>query len=729
MKKTVTLYSAKRAITLFAVMLLAFICVNANPVRPGQWLTITTQDGVTLRATPVGDEHGHYLLGEDGQAYNKAQGADYYVAVDAQQINESAQARRAAANANRAAQRRVGTFPVGGVKGAKKSLVILVNFQDRQLGAGHTQALYNRIFNEKNFSMQVGDGYYDRFIGSLYDYFYAQSYGQFELTFDVVGPVTVSHNYAYYGGNYSGLSHEQGGRDMHSSEMALEAVQMADEFVNFRDYDWDGDGNVEQVYIIYAGYGESDNMNDPDAIWPHQGWLPETLTRDGVKLSVYACSNELQYDNSIAGIGTIAHEFSHCLGLPDFYDTSYGNGDGMNANYDLMDGGSSLGKGYWPCAYTGYERWMFGWKEPIELTESDDKDVTGVQPISSGGNFYVMYNPADKNQYFMMENRSRTGWDLGLPCTGLMIYRVLYDETAWTSNQVNANSDLQRMLVMNAGNYKAGYADGVLYPFEGNAFLGDPANNSFGPTTLPAAVFPTDGSAAKRYSGEVSNIVKSGNEISFHYKGTNDLAAAFKRTTTVETGKSYLIVAPLNGKLWAAKAIDASKWYDYIYPIEVEDNDGIIKTEATDIIYSLQNAGNGNFYLLDSNGRYIYQTKKSSGAWNFNFNVNTYVSDDVKPFSFVLQSDGTFKIMNPESQCYFQCTLYDNAPEFGIWDQERSNRFLPYLYEKVTGSTGIRATTAVPAQPANVRKAIEGGRLIIIGIDGKKYTIEGVEVK
>ena len=717
----------------FAILIAMFLAVElaqANPVRPGQWLTLKKQDGTTVRATPVGDEHGHYLRGEDGEAYNKAQDADYYITVDAQQIEATAKSRRMQLNKWRPAmQLHVGKFPIGGYKGKKKGLVLLVNFQDLKMEAAHTQELFNRILNEKDFTMQAGDGYYNRFIGSLYDYFYAQSYGQFELTFDVVGPVTVSKNYAYYGANLDGLNHTQGGRYMHPDEMVEEAVVLAKQLVNNSDYDWDGDGTVDALYVIYDGYEESGRTDMPDVIWPHHGSLLHTMTQDGVKLSEYSCSGELNFNGLINGIGTMAHEFSHTLGLPDFYNVNYGSGDGMNSSYDLMHDGNHLGNGYWPCAYTGYERWMFGWKEPIELKETDDLNVTGLQPISSGGDFYVMYNPNDRNQYFMMENRYTTGWDNGLPCTGLMIYRVMYDEGAWTSNQVNTNADLQRMLVMNAGNYRGGMVDGVLYPFEGNPYFGVPGNNSFGPTTTPAAVFPSDGSESKKFSGEVSNIECSGRLISFHYKGTNELTSTYKRVTTVEAGRSYLIVAPLGGKMWAAKPIDMSKWYGYIYPVEVEDNNGIIKTELTDIVFTLLDADGGNYYLVDGNGRYIYQTKDGAGAWYNSFNVNSYIDDEVQPFSITVQSDGTIKLTNTQSQYYFQCTLYNDVPEFGLWGQAASDRSLPFIYEKVNGVDGINGTAAKTIRPAASRKVIENGRLIIIRADGKKYNLWGMEVE
>ena len=217
----------------------------------------------------------------------------------------------------------------------------MVNFSNVSFQASNDSALYVRIANEQNFN----EG---NFVGSMYDYFYAQSSGLFELTFDVVGPYTANKNYAYYGKDSGGE-----GYDQHPDELIVEAVTAAhndaDAALNFQDYDWDNDGEVDQVFIVYAGKGQA-NGGSSSTIWPHMYYLSETnkaQTIDGVKVNTYACSSELNASGAIDGIGTFCHEFSHCMGFPDFYDTAYkgwyGTGD-----YDLMCGGSYNGNGYQP---------------------------------------------------------------------------------------------------------------------------------------------------------------------------------------------------------------------------------------------------------------------------------------------------------------------------------------------------------------------------------------------
>ncbi len=219
--------------------------------------------------------------------------------------------------------------------GEKRGLVILVNFADLAMVSETAQADFDAQFNEEGYSKS---GH----VGSVSDYFYEQSYEQFRLRFDVVGPITVSQDMAYYGGN-------DGGSDQAVCTLVIEACKMVDELVDFSDYDWDGDNEVDQVFLIYAGYGENFTGVSEDAIWPHEWDLSSgksygdgtgALTLDGVKIDTYAMSCELygKSGDQMDGIGMACHEFAHCLGYPDFYDTSYKGGWGMQAG-DLMDSG------------------------------------------------------------------------------------------------------------------------------------------------------------------------------------------------------------------------------------------------------------------------------------------------------------------------------------------------------------------------------------------------------
>lgn len=211
--------------------------------------------------------------------------------------------------------------------GTKKGLVILVQFSDKSftnpanvltLGSGEKtiKALYTDMLNKEGYTDKKTGA-----IGSVHDYFKDQSNGKFDLSFDVVGPITLSHSYSYYG------EHTDNDNDANAPQMIIDACKAVKDSVDFSRYDWDGDGEVEQVYVVYAGEGEATG-GDANTVWPHKYNLSavgKSLSYNGVKIDTYACSNEViraevngKTRTYYMGIGTICHEFSHCLGLPTF---------------------------------------------------------------------------------------------------------------------------------------------------------------------------------------------------------------------------------------------------------------------------------------------------------------------------------------------------------------------------------------------------------------------------
>ena len=467
------------------LLLLTTSLVYAVPAKPRQTKLLQLTDGTTVAATLVGDEHGHYWLATDGKAYQSVSGSDVFQPIDLQQFRQKAQQRRAKSNARRTrrlAPRRAGE--TGSITGQKKGLIILVNFSDLTFMSANNKALYQRIANEENFS-------YNNFKGSMYDYFKAQSEGQFELTFDIVGPVTVEKTQSYYGQN------DSGGNDKYPAKMVIEALKLADSEVNYANYDWDDDGEVEQVYVVYAGKGEADG-GESYTIWSHEYALSSAKlygdgtgaqTLDGVKIDTYACGSELEGESgTIAGIGTMCHEFSHCLGYPDFYDTDYSGGQGM-FEWDLMDSGSYNGGGFRPAGYTSYERWVAGWKEPIELTTT--QTISNVKALQNGGDSYVIYNKGNSNEYYLLENRQKVGWDTDIPGAGLLIIHVDYDADVWAKNEPNDDASHQRMTWIAADNkYQYTTYQGTKYYTTAGA-ANDPFPygnvNAFGKNTTPAA--------------------------------------------------------------------------------------------------------------------------------------------------------------------------------------------------------------------------------------------------
>ena len=645
----------------------------AVPAKPGLKRTITLANGQTVTATLVGDEFGHFYRGTDGKAYNQVPGQLYYQEVNAESLKTKANTRRAKTNARRSqrmkAPSKVGT--INPLSGDKKGLIILVNFKNKSFTASNSD--FNKLANTVNYS----SGNYK---GSMYDYFYAQSDGQFRLTFDVVGPVTVSQNYAYYGGN------DSDGNDEHPAEMVIEALKLADSQVNYADYDWNGDGEVEQVYIVYAGKGEADGGAD-DTIWPHEYDLNSAKyygdgagrqTLDGVKINTYACGGEQNGSTgATAGIGTMCHEFSHCLGYPDFYDTDYSGGQGM-FEWDLMDSGSYNADGYRPAGYTGYERWMAGWKTPIELTSTTN--ITNMKGLTDGGNSYIIYNTGNSNEYFMLENRANVGWDQGVPGHGLLIVHVDYNASAWSNNKPNDDPSHQRMTWIPADNqyqYET-YNSTKYYTTSGAANDVFPYGNvkSFGQNTTPKATWFNNNAEGNKWMEQtIANITKSSNGyISFNFQGLSNVAMpTFSPVAGRYTEAQYVTISCETAGATIYYTLDGSTPTTsnsvYTSPISITETTTVkamavlnneqsaVATAVYKIGSAVSNPNTKTFRLVSSTDdledglRYIIACGSKSmaaGALSSNIlsNVQVNVTDDVITITdnvavFVLEGDQT----------------------------------------------------------------------------------------
>lgn len=508
-------------------MLFAFgAAANAVPAKKLQKV-ITLTNGTQVSVELRGDEYLSWWEGTDGTAYRATADDAVFEAFDLEAQKPAAAARRARAEQGRVARlARVKNSLKGAddkmrglggdhitYKGVKKGLVVLVDFKNKKFADGHDLEYYKNVINGKDFSDEE-EGY----VGSVRDYFLAQSNGQFELDFDVVGPVTMSKNYGYYGndGAYQ--------KDEKVYEMIKEACDGIQDKVNLKDYDWDGDGEADQVFFLYAGLGQASG-GSAGTVWPHESelryWPCGVLSYSTGKINTYACANELQPETQgssryiSAGIGTICHEFSHCLGFADMYDTTGGGGYGMSV-FDVMDQGSYNGNGFVPCNYTAFERIYAGWVEAIEL--ESPATVKDMKSVSDYGRPFIMYNYKNTNEYFLMENRQNTGWDKGLyGSNGLLIVHVNYVPSRWANNSVNSSAEkIQCCTVVNADGSRENtqYSlQGDLYPYE---VKGVTMNDEFTDESEPAAKLYTKNSDNSYALGiPITNIKRSKGSISF----------------------------------------------------------------------------------------------------------------------------------------------------------------------------------------------------------------------
>lgn len=491
-------------------MALMSTLVFAVPAKRGLWKKVKMADGTEVRVELRGDEFCNYWQTEDGRKLIKNSNTGLFEVADMDKMQARAAQIRQSTLRNKILTR----ADIGGdhqpYVGKKKGLIILVQFADMKFWDDHTPELYNRIANEEGFN-EMG------FSGSVKDYFKAQSYGQFELDFDVAGPVTMLHNYSYYG------APTNGGSDNYTAigQMVMDACKSVDADINFKDYDWDDDGEVDQVFILYAGHGEA-SWNDEYTIWPHEWNLRSAtgraLTLDGVKIDTYACSCELGFKIStqsecIDGIGTICHEFSHCLGFADMYDTSYKGYYGMG-QWDLMDQGSYNGDGYLPANYTSYERMYAGWIKPTELV--DDRDVEKMGALAETGESYIIYNDNNINEYYLLENRQLKGWDAGLPNSGLLILHVDFDELAWQQNIVNSTSRQRCTIFLADNNSSSRYTENDIYPYNNN--------NSLTNTSKPAAELNNPNIDGSMYMNKsITGITRNDDgTVSFSFSNENN---------------------------------------------------------------------------------------------------------------------------------------------------------------------------------------------------------------
>ena len=438
---------------------------------PAERITMKVQqpDGTVLTLTQRGDEYFHYLMTEDGVMVKPNGKGYYYVNIvdgdivpterlahssaersadevrfvealpDRMQLCEVAMQRESIAQRARAARapQKVADVPASGDVYVP---VLLVQYSDVKFSTEDPKVTFEGHINGDDYTAEGG-------YGSVKEYFEDQSEGKFMPKFDIIGPITLDRPMKYYGEN------DAEGNDKNVREMVSEGCRKADnqQSVDFSKYDNDGDGYVDIVYVIYAGYGEASNTSQlENTVWPHQWALDQPLSFDGVRISKYACNNELDgwQGTTIDGIGTFCHEFSHCLGLPDFYPTDGSNGFGMES-WSLMHYGCYSNSGHTPCGYTGYEKDFLGWKELIVI--DSPQDVT-LKPMSEGGDAYKIVNDLNPNEYYVVENHKRTKWDKYAPAEGMLVIHVDYSASAWQNNIVNNYPTHQRMTVIPADN-------------------------------------------------------------------------------------------------------------------------------------------------------------------------------------------------------------------------------------------------------------------------------------
>jgi M6 family metalloprotease-like protein len=524
------------------------------PAKPGP-TEVTQPDGTSLTIEMVGDEFCHYIKSVDGYTLFQDPTGEYYYAKHSPQnhlINSGVRAFNpgqrsqselrflkkiqkhltySPAQITKAEFSRGENLPglfrtqFAGVDstfpstGNHKLLVILVNFTDESFvkSTGDVDTLMNGA------------------AGSFRKYILDNSYNQLNITSDIVGPYNLSGDMATYG------AQDGATRDIDPWAMVAEAVDLAEgDGVDFSQYDNDSNGSVDGIMVIHAGYGQEYGGVTSDAIWSHRWdlWTDER-NYDGVTISDYTTVPELGGNSgaTISGIGIIAHEFGHNLGLPDYYDvdgSGSGGESGGTGKWDVMSSGSWNDDGYTPPQHSSYSKWLLGWITPTQLTAATTITVND----SSINQDAYYFESSVSGELFIVENRQQTGWDAFLPGHGLIIHHV--DENYWNGdgywNNVNCDPDHQGYDIEEADNHED-WGDA------GDSFPGTSNKTSFTDTTTPNAKAWDNSNTGK----PISNIAENGGVITFDYMGgggvpggycsaSHDYAYGIEMITRVQVG-------------------------------------------------------------------------------------------------------------------------------------------------------------------------------------------------
>ena len=462
----------KRICIMMLLLLSCALAAMAVPAKPG-WHTLHQSDGTTLTVQAVGNAFNHALLTKDGLMVALGEDGDYYynssitgmTTVRAHEASDRNATEIAFVEAQRShltmphkefkPLRGKSAFGVGGsnaeadvpAQGNRKVPIILVEYQDKRFKNTREQIIQAMLTGNK----------------SVQQYFRDQSNGKYDPDFEVFGIYTLSQNRQAYGGNNSS------GDDKGLGLMVTEACQMAAaDGVSFNRFDTNSDNYCDVVIVIYAGVGEAQaSYSVPSSIWPCN-WNLQSASYYGmggngafrpsgsnVYVNNFAVFNEVHGSNdngsTIDGIGTFCHEFGHCLGLPDFYDTNYGGHYGMGS-WDIMDTGCYADDTYTPIGYSAYEKNFMGWIDylipnpgtyytlPIWNQKNEETDKA-----------LFLQSDINGNEFFIIENRRQQGWDRYLPAQGLLIHHITYSASRWQANTPN-NQNIQLVTIMPADN-------------------------------------------------------------------------------------------------------------------------------------------------------------------------------------------------------------------------------------------------------------------------------------
>ncbi len=623
-----------KSILLCGIAALTSVSAMAIPAKRGD-RTFVQSDGSTITVHLIGDERNHIYTTADGLALHRAADGDFYyksvngvTGIMAHNLGQRTQeeasfilsnasdvqasrlmAKRSAANDARKSPIRKATQVPN--NGSPRVPVLLVQYKDKKFIDKDPKTTFESFFSHGETS--------------AYQYFADQSNGKYTPQFDVYGPYTLKNNRSYYGGN------DYNGDDKALGEMVAEGCNGLNSQIDFSQYDNDGDGECDVVIVLYAGDGEASSYDDDyeNSVWPCQWDLNSSdygkyLTLDKTKVNKFAVFNEA-YGRDITkidGIGTFCHEFSHCMGLPDFYDTEYNGHFGM-AHWSLMDYGSYNNEGYTPIGYSAYEKEFMGWIEIPEVKENtyytlpvfNQKNIETDQAVK-------ITNDRNKNEYYIIENRARQGWDKYMLADGLLITHVYYDASAWQNNVVN-DYDTQRMSPIPADNdlkmVKKTYYGETYYEVDEASILGD-----LWPYKSATELTDTSVPAAKVYVG--SYMGKPVTEMIRNSDGTISFWA-MKAPLPVLAAPSSLSHSAEDEESVTISWLPGDE-NDVTYTVEVSEHKELTFTQVMDVDFTKKPTDWTYEGYADNDKEYGYALRLGSGKQTGGATSPTFTTDE-----------------------------------------------------------------------------------------------------
>ena len=483
-----------------SLFLLMTLYALAVPVERRRFMATLT-DGSQIMVTSMGNENLSFFLTDDNRVVELTDSG--FVLTD---FDRDAYVGLHSSSVERRVRMNIGALDQAQLvqMGRPHVAVVLVQFQDKFFTVANNQASVNDYYNKycngsEDSSPYTGHGS----SGAIKEYFSDQSKGQFQPVFDVIGPVTLDNEYAYYGKD-AGSS-----KDISYNVFVKESLEKACQLKeDWNELDNNGDGKVDMVFIIFAGLGQNytNSYGDINTIWPKE--VPSQY-KIGNTIFAGCCSTcELRPTKAVDGvitattpdgIGVFCHELSHALGLPDFYDI---NNKTFGMDYwSIMDYGQYAVNSFTPVNYTAYERDFMQW-QPIE--ELKKPCTLRIPCFSKGGHGYKIVNDANPNEYYVLENRQDYGWDRLCKTRGhgLMVTHVDYDRSAWLINKVNTNASHQRMTIIPANNKLIGgnnftTVEEWTESLKGNLYPGTTENHELTDESTPASVVFSGGYMGK----------------------------------------------------------------------------------------------------------------------------------------------------------------------------------------------------------------------------------------